>query len=96
MPKLNGIQAIREIRTFISNLNAGSELQTGDEHDRVFIKEPCFVMQTAYFTNHFKKYITNEMMVSSIFEKPITLDVLKSILSRVEEQEIKTPLPPAE
>ena len=48
MPKLNGLDSIKKIKTFIENLNKSD--------CNLRVEEPMFVIQTAYFSNQFKKF----------------------------------------
>lgn len=69
MPRLNGIQAIQKIQTFIQTMNSTSAVK---------IEEPKVVFLTAYKTSAFDMHIKN-LNVAAVFEKPLTLEQLQSI-----------------
>lgn len=64
MPRLNGIQAVQKIKTFINSKNAMTETK---------IVEPKFVFLTAYKTSAFDKHI-KELNIEQVFEKPLSLN----------------------
>jgi CheY-like chemotaxis protein len=64
MPRLNGIQAVQKIKTFINSKNAMTETK---------IAEPKFVFLTAYKTSAFDKHI-KELNIEQVFEKPLSLN----------------------
>ena len=67
MPRLNGIQAIQKIKTFIQNQNFTREVK---------IREPKYVFLTAYKTSAFDKHI-QELNVHEVYEKPLQLEQLR-------------------
>jgi len=69
MPRLNGIQAVNKIKQFIAEMNEKSEKK---------IQQPKFVFLTAYKTTQFEIHARN-LGVSSVHEKPLTLEKLESI-----------------
>lgn len=71
MPRLNGIQAIQKIKSFIDSHNSTREVK---------IRPPKYVFLTAYKTSAFDKHI-QELDVHEVFEKPLTIDQLKSIFN---------------
>ena len=70
MPRKNGLQVIEEIRTFIARQNRSSAVK---------IKEPFFVMLTAYSTSAFIQY-ANKLKILAVYEKPLRLETLAQIL----------------
>ena len=69
MPRLNGIQAVQKIQTYIQTLNSQSPVKIAD---------PKVVFLTAYKTSAFDSHIKN-LNVSAVFEKPLSLEQLQSI-----------------
>ena len=74
MPKLNGLDAVRKIKTFIKNIN--------NEGGKLQVQEPLFVIQTAYFSNQFKKH-SDELNIKSVYEKPLSLARISEIMKSV-------------
>lgn len=78
MPKLSGLDAVRKIKNFIENLNKQSS--------KLQVLEPMFVIQTAYFSNQFKKY-SDELKIQSVYEKPLSLARIAEIMQDVPKEE---------
>jgi len=76
MPKLNGIQVVEQIKKAIADLNAYYE--EGD----CLILEPLFVLQTAYFSQAFRKYIAN-IKVQGVYEKPMKKESILEIMRMI-------------
>jgi CheY-like chemotaxis protein len=62
MPIKNGVQVVQEIKTFYKNFQK--------EIGAINLREPLFVMLTAYKTPHFEKHV-KEQGISECYEKPI-------------------------
>ena len=73
MPRLNGLQTMQQLCSFIKNTNAQSQRQK--------IIEPHFVFCTAFLTSALRKHIAQENMV---FEKPMEFETLQAVLREVE------------
>ena len=71
MPIRNGVQVVQEIKSFYEKI----QLEIG----AVKIREPLFVMLTAYKTLHFEKHVL-EQGFNACYEKPIDQEELARIL----------------
>ena len=71
MPIRNGVQVVQEIKSFYEKI----QLEIG----AVKIREPLFVMLTAYKTLHFEKHVM-EQGFNACYEKPIDQEELARIL----------------
>ena len=71
MPIRNGVQVVQEIKSFYEQI----QLEIG----AIKIREPLFVMLTAYKTLHFEKHVM-EQGFNACYEKPIDQEELARIL----------------
>ena len=71
MPRLNGIQTEERIRQFVQEQNEKSERK---------IKMPKVVFMTAFKNTHFDKH-ARSLGITTIFEKPMSLNQLESIFA---------------
>ena len=62
MPKLNGMELIQKLRTFISRQNQLNE--------KIKLVEPHIVIVSAYLTQQMKKHLTSAG-ITNLFEKPV-------------------------
>jgi CheY-like chemotaxis protein len=76
MPLKNGVQVVQEIKTFYKQI----QMEIGS----INLREPLFVMLTAYKTLHFEKHV-KEQGISQCFEKPIDPEQLIEILQQSSE-----------
>jgi len=67
MPIKNGVQVLQEIKMFYKN----QQREIGTTN----LREPLFVILSAYKTLHFEKYV-KEQGISECYEKPIDPDQL--------------------
>lgn len=70
MPRVNGIQAVQQIQTYVNAMNLNNEGS---------VKMPTFVFLTAHKTAAFSRH-AESLGVATVLEKPATLDQLRSIL----------------
>jgi len=71
MPIKNGLEAVQEIKSFYKR----KQIEIG----AINLREPLFVMLTAYKTLHFEKH-AKEQGFSECYEKPIDREQLAQIL----------------
>lgn len=80
MPRLNGLQVVEGVRTFIRKTN---------EREKDFnlqVQEPRFVFLTAFLTTAFRQHIV-KMNIKEAFEKPIQIETLREILGLVRHED---------
>ena len=76
MPKLNGVQVIEQIRKLIKDNNENIA-----DSDRV-ISEPVFVIQTAYYSQAFRKFVEGSI-VQGVYEKPMKKESIVEVLRTI-------------
>ena len=70
MPQLNGLQVVENVRAEIRFLN--------EEHN-LNLKEPRFIIVSAFFSPIFKKMLARHGIVD-VFEKPIQMKHITDLL----------------
>ena len=71
MPRLNGLQVVEKIQTFVNEMNESSTKT---------IQMPQFYFVTSYIETQFEKHALSKG-VSQVFDKPLTQAHLKIIFS---------------
>jgi CheY-like chemotaxis protein len=71
MPRLNGLQAIEKIQTFVNEIN---------EKSAKAVQMPQFYFLTSYIETQFEKHALGKG-VKKVFEKPLTQAHLQSIFN---------------
>lgn len=70
MPRMNGIEFVKQLRKHIASVNQTSSVQ---------VVEPNIVFLTAYLTMQFKKQL-EELKITAHYDKPVELSTLSYIL----------------
>lgn len=78
MPIKTGVQAVQEIKAYYESLRKTNPIASN-------LKDPDFVILTAFKTPHFETYLRS-LGISDCFEKPIELEQLCQILLKAASQ----------